>query len=297
MASYAKPPADIQVDAALVAALIAEQHPDLAGLLELREVDSGWDNWMFRLGEDMAVRLPRRALAVELIETERRWLPRLAERISLPIPTPLYFGRPSPRFARPWTIVAWIAGSSAETIPLAADQAGVLGRFMAELHQPAPADAPRNDYRGIALATRRADVEGRLAELRARAPALDHAGLAAVWAEALAAPLDLAPTWLHGDLHPRNLIAGPKGALSGVVDWGDLCAGDPACDLAAAWMHFDPGDQGPLWRARGPLSAATLARARGWAVLFGSILLLSGLEGDLAFARAGRRTLERVVMG
>ena len=49
---------DVDIDEALVRTLLHNQHPDLAGL-ELREVAGGWDNRMWRLGEDLAVRLPR----------------------------------------------------------------------------------------------------------------------------------------------------------------------------------------------------------------------------------------------
>lgn len=289
----AKPQAEISADIELVAALIAEQHPDLASL-ELREVDSGWDNWMFRLGETMAVRLPRRHLAVELLELERSWLPTIARGVSVALPEPLRLGVASERFAWPWSIVRWIPGRSAERAPLASSQAARLGAFMAELHQPAPSSAPHNPYRGVPLRERQSAIEGHLLELQPVAPTLDHDALARVWAAALAAPIDLDSTWLHGDLHPRNVIVDERGELAGIVDWGDLCAGDPACDLAAAWMHFDPEHQGPLWRAYGRRSPATEARARGWALMFGSILAVAGLPDDPAFARAGRRILARL---
>ncbi len=79
------PPAEVEVDAALVRRLVAAQHPDLADL-PVVEAASGWDNLMFRLGETLAVRLPRRRVAVALLETEQAWLPRLAPH--LPLATP-----------------------------------------------------------------------------------------------------------------------------------------------------------------------------------------------------------------
>jgi aminoglycoside phosphotransferase (APT) family kinase protein len=59
------------------------------------------------------------------------------------------------------------------------------------------------------------------------------------WDQALAAPTDVEPTWIHGDLHPRNILV-DRGRLSAVIDWGDVTRGDPATDLAAIWMLFPP---------------------------------------------------------
>ena len=285
-----KPEAEIMVDAALVSALLSEQHAELAGLEPLA-VDSGWDNWMFRVGGSLAARLPRRRAAVVPLEQELRWLPLVTRGITLPVPEIVGVGRPGAGYPWPWSVVRWIAGASAEREQPAPSQAAVLGAFLAELHRPAPADAPRNDYRGVSLVTRAEEMGRRLAEARVRVPEIDHRRLDEIWSAALAAPVDLSPTWLHGDLHPRNLIV-EAGRLVGVIDWGDLCVGDPACDLATAWMNFDPAHHGELWRARGRPSPATMARARGWALFFAVILV--AVDEDPLFAQAGRRTLARL---
>jgi len=75
------PPAEVPIDEALVCGLLAAQHPDLAEL-SLRLAGEGWDNAIWRLGQHLAVRLPRRPLAVDLIAHERRWLPGLALRLA-----------------------------------------------------------------------------------------------------------------------------------------------------------------------------------------------------------------------
>ena len=119
-----------------------------------------------------------------------------------------------------------------------------------------------------------------------------------MWDEALQAPLDVEPTWLHGDLHPRNVIS-RAGTLAAVIDWGDVCAGDRATDLASLWMLLSGasarGRAREIVDAQGVVSDATWARARGWAVFFGAIMLVSGLDdGDELFAQCGRLTLGRV---
>jgi aminoglycoside phosphotransferase (APT) family kinase protein len=118
-----------------------------------------------------------------------------------------------------------------------------------------------------------------------------------VWEEAVAAPIDVEPTWIHGDLHPRNILVA-AGALAGVIDWGDLASGDRATDLAVIWMSFsDAQARSELLAAYGPISEATYARARGWAVGFGVTLFETGMVDDPRHAAVGERTLRQVVAG
>ena len=136
----------------LVRALLREQHPDLAGL-ELQDVAGGWDNQQWRLGAELAVRLPRTERAPALVRTEQKWLPVLADRLTLPTPTPVRTGEPSDLFGHTWTIVRWVDGEPADHAPITrADAAGTLGGFLKALHQQAPADAPASPTRGIPLA-------------------------------------------------------------------------------------------------------------------------------------------------
>jgi len=152
MALKPKPPAEVTLDPARVRALLEAQHPDLAGL-PLIEVASGWDNFVFRLGDDLAVRLPRRAIAAPLIEREARWLPELAPRLPLAVPVPVRVGCPSHAFPWAWSVVRWLPGEPASTAPPvdAEATAAVLGRFLRTLHRAAPPDAPRSTWRGIPL--------------------------------------------------------------------------------------------------------------------------------------------------
>nr|WP_255604569.1 aminoglycoside phosphotransferase family protein [Oscillochloris sp. ZM17-4] len=280
------------IDQELVAGLLAEQHPDLAGL-PLRALDAGWDNAMFGLGERLAVRLPRRAAAAPLIIHEQRWLPRLAPQLTLPVPAPARVGLPGRGYPWRWSVVPWLAGDAADQREPDAGQARPFAAFLRSLHTPAPAAAPANPVRGVPLSQRADAVAARMRGMAGRADLLTPQ-VRRLWDDALGAPLDVSPTWLHGDLHPRNvLVAG--GAVSGVIDWGDITAGDRATDLAAVWMLFaDPRARAEALAAYGDLSDATLRRARGWAVLFGVTLLATGLVDHPRHALIGERTLRRV---
>lgn len=291
------PPADFHVDEALVAALVSAQHPDLAG--EVRLVASGWDNAMFRLGEEWAVRMPRRAVAVELMRNEQRWLGALAARLPVPIPVPVRHGRPDPArgYAAPWSIVPWLDGRTALEVDAAgrAVAAPALAAFVTALGVPAPDDAPANPYRGVPLAARDADIRARLDGGEVR----DAQRLESVWERALAASAWSGPAlWLHGDLHPANLLLAPGSGLAGVVDFGDLTSGDPATDLATAWLTFDEHGR-RSFRAeverRRPTDAATWDRARGWALVIGSAVV-DMTDAASSFGRFGAEVLEQVLL-
>ncbi|BDZ43383.1 aminoglycoside phosphotransferase [Paraoerskovia sediminicola] len=287
------PAAEVAVTTELVRDLLRAQHPDQAGL-PLRVVTNGWDNVVLRLGDDLAVRAPRRALAAPLVLHEQRWLPTLAQHLPVPVPAPVRVGTPTAAYPWSWSVVPWFEGQAAiEVAPH--DRRGVavdLARFVGALHRLAPQDAPRNPYRGVPLADRDADVRGRLAGLHdalsARPRDTDAPGLPDLterelrdvedlWGEAVRTdPWDGEPVWLHGDLHPGNLILDHPGRLAAVIDFGDLTSGDPATDLGTAWLTFDDVGRREFRQALGVERSpddATWLRARGWAVVLGSALL------------------------
>jgi len=289
------PNAEVEIDVALVHTLLAEQHPDLADL-SLRLVETGWDNVMLRLGDELAVRLPRRALAATLIEHEQRWLSELAPHLPLPVPVPLRIGLPGAGYPWRWSVLRWLEGTAADLALPNADQGPALAGFLQALHQPAPADAPPNPVRGIPLQERLPAISERLQRVACLTDCITPA-VRACWEQALSAPIDADPTWLHGDLHSRNVLV-QDGALSAVIDWGDMTRGDRATDLAAIWTLLpDSTSRATAIQAYGPTPEATWQRARGWAVAFGVMLLDSGLVNDPRLAKAGEITLRRITEG
>jgi aminoglycoside phosphotransferase (APT) family kinase protein len=289
---------ELRFEQELVRALLRDQHPDLADL-ELRDVSGGWDNQQWRLGEELAVRLPRTERAPALLHTEQTWLPMLAERLPLPTPTPVRVGKPSSLFEHTWTIARWVGGEPADRAPITRIEAAeILAGFLRALHHQAPADAPANPSRGIPLAGFQR-VDGWFEVIADHA---DADAARAVWERALAAPAwQGAPLWLHGDLHPANVVV-RDGMLAGVIDFGDMCAGDPATDLSAAWILLPAGAASRFFDAYAQADEATITRARGWAVLRALGLIGIGRNGRLGlpggkptWEPAGYATLERVL--
>lgn len=291
------PAAEVEISADLVRRLLAGQHPDLAHL-PVEFLANGWDNELFRVGDELVARLPRRRLGAQIIGHEQRWLPLLAPRLPLPIPYPERTGVPALGYPYSWSVVPYVPGkpaTDAESLDLAGAAAAV-GGFLGALHVPAPPDAPVNPFRGVPLAAR---AETFAANLGLLGGAVDRDAVLAVWESAISAPAyDGPPAWLHGDLHPANILV-DDGRVSGVIDFGDITSGDPAADLAVAWMLL-PAEWHETFRsayeAAGGLGAsddAVWRRARGWALNLGLVYLAYSADNP-QLLEVGRRTLDRI---
>jgi aminoglycoside phosphotransferase (APT) family kinase protein len=195
--------------------------------------------------DDIAIEI-NEALVRSLLRTEQQSLPALAPGLPLPGPSPVRIGEPSERFPQTWNVVRWVTGTPADLSPIdRPEAAGTLAGFLRALHRPAPADAPANPDRGDPVKSLARDFDGSLAVIEASDLA---AGARRVWDQAVAAAaFDGAPVWLHGDLHPANVLVS-NGTLCGVIDFGDMCAGDPATDLSAAWLLLPAGAATPFLR-------------------------------------------------
>ncbi len=291
------------VAADLVRDLLRDQHPDLADL-PLREVEGGWGNQMWRLGDALAVRVQRMDTDPGHQLEERRWLPLLAPTLPLPVPVPVRDGAPSKRCPRTWTVMTWVPGLALDRASITRGEhaADTLASFLRALHVPAPADAPGDTGRGAHPRDCTEGLERFVTSLDADTIEADVVALRAVWDDAVAAPgWEGPPVWVHGDLHPANVVVA-DGTLAGVVDFGDLFVGDPAVDLAAAWVLLPAGTAARFFAAYATADEATVRRARGLAVLKGLFLMLMGQNGDRGlpggkpgWGPAGRAALGRVL--
>ena len=278
------PPAEVHVDADLVRALLRSQQPALSDVT-LTLVDEGWDNVTFRAGRRHAVRLPRREAAVPLLLNEARWLPDLSAGLPLAVPRPVFLGAPDDTYRWPWAVVEWVEGTTVDEVPLRSDQVERIVDFLTALHHHAPDAAPVSAVRGTPLEASREVVEGRIQRS-------GRERLRRVWTAALAAQPSAERRWLHGDLHARNVLA-VDGRVSGVLDWGDVTAGDVATDLASAWLLFDDASARRALLDRYGASDETRARAAGWAVNFAASLVVSGEPRHAAMGEVVADRLEQ----
>lgn len=287
-------------DTDLVRQLVREQAPQLARLPISPSLDAGSSNWVFRLGDDLAVRLPRTDDYVEAIENEELWLPRVTPATSAPTPELIVFGKPSPAFERPWAIVSWISGNRlgelrpAEQHVLAQD----LGAFLQQLHRVdvagMPAGAERWGYRCGEPVTDQSDAWADEAA-DALADLFDPTAVREAWRRVRnVPPATTTPCVVHTDLSSENILVHPDGHLAGVIDFGSCGIGDPAVDLLYAWSFLDPPARRTLREAAGA-DETTWLRARAHAFTGPGLLTLNGYRTTMPERTARLTRLVRAI--
>jgi len=261
---------DVVPDPQVVTRLLREQAPRLADLPVRASRTSGSSNWVFRIGDDLAIRLPRSDDYVADLSNEVRWLPHLAPRLPAPVPEVVTVGRPSAAFPRPWAVVSWVPGD----LPLGlegAQQALLaesLGAFLQSLHAVDTTDVPAGPaHWGYRCGEPVTDTIDRWAEHAAAelGDLFDPAAVREAWRRLRdVPPAAEAACWVHTDLSEENLLVDPDGGLAGVIDFGGVGVGDRSVDLLYGWSMFDAPAREVLRQASG-VEDETWARARAWA--------------------------------
>ena len=283
------------VDEELARRLVDAQFPELAGA-PLRRLAEGWDNVVWLVDERWAFRFPQRTMGVELIEREMRVLPHIAPALPAPIPEPVFAGRPADGYPWPFFGAALIAGVEAGDAALDDDARCRLGpalaAFLRALHDLAVGvSLPLDPNRRADMPYRAAMTRDWLARLGDRPPGVER-----LLAEAEALPPPEGEVVAHGDLHFRHVMVDSDGGLTGVIDWGDVCRGDPSIDLSLLWSFFPPEGRAAFLAVYGPVSDAQLLRARALAVNLCTILAVYGQqEGMSGVEREALEGLERAL--
>ncbi|MCP4962861.1 MAG: aminoglycoside phosphotransferase family protein [Actinomycetia bacterium] len=290
------PAAEVDLSVGLVKRMIDSQFPQF-GDLDPVEVANGWDNVVYRLGDELCVRVPRRELGADLIDNEVRFLPPVADGLPLGVSVALHVGEPEFGYPWRWTICRWYPGRhmGLNPPPDAAGAARDIGGFLAAFHRPAP-DVPDNPWgRGAPLADRDTIARERIGQTVVEA---DRGTALALWQRCLDAPeWSSEPQLLHGDLHPLNVVVDDERVVA-IIDFGDICSGDPACDMAIAWMLPDrectDALRHSLAAGGGAADDNTWARAKGWALVF-AVTYLANSADHPELNRLGHHTLGRVL--
>jgi aminoglycoside phosphotransferase (APT) family kinase protein len=288
---------EVDIDVSFVGRLLAAQLPQWAHLPLEPVCSAGTDNAIYRLGDDMAVRLPRIHGATGQVNKEHQWLPKLAPLLPLAIPVPLAKGTPGEGYPWHWSVYRWLEGENVtiERLTDPGQAATELAQFITALQRidptGGPPPGPHNFSRGEPLAMRDTRTRAAIATLHGT---LDTDAATAAWEAALQAPAWPGPAvWIHGDLQPGNLLA-RQGRLSAVIDFGGLGVGDPACDLIVAWNLLSAGTR-DVFRAALPVDDATWARGRGWALSVGLIALPYYQSTNPVLADISRRAIDEAL--
>ncbi|WP_327238320.1 aminoglycoside phosphotransferase family protein [Streptomyces sp. NBC_01317] len=282
---------EADIDASLVRRLLAAQFPQWADLPVVR-VDNGTSNAMYRLGDGMVVRLPRREAAAADVDREHRWLPRIAPSLPFAVPVPLGKGRPAADYPWAWSVYRWLEG---ETLTVGgAGRTGLFARDVAEfvraLRRIDPTDGPPS-YRSEHLAARDTATRAAIDELHG---IVDARAATAVWEAALRAPEWRDPAvWIHADLQPGNVLTA-QGRLSAVIDFGCMGLGDPAVDLIPAWYLLG-GAARDVFHTTVEADDAAWARGRGWALSIALMEVSYYRHTDPVMHGIGRRVIREVL--
>jgi len=285
----------LEITTELVRGLIDSQFPQWSDF-PIRPVEkSGHDNRTYRLGEAMSVRLPSHARYAAAVAKETHWLQQFKSQLSLPIPSPIAVGEPTAQYPLPWSVNRWLEG---ETITasnvrdrgrLAQDLAAFLQELQAiDASNGMPA-GKHNFYRGGNLAVYNEDTRMVMEKLDS---GHDPRLLAEIWALALSTTYTDDPVWVHGDVAVGNLLV-QDGRLSGIIDFGTMGTGDPACDLVMAWTYFDAASRKEFIANIGA-PPDMMERARGWA-LWKALISYDWNERGSELSKWGRQVLDAIV--
>ena len=294
--------ATVEVDAAIVRALIGEQFPEVE-LRSARKLAEGWDNTVWVVDERWAFRFPRRELGAECMERELGVLGWLAPQLTLRVPAPVFRGRPADGYPWPFAGAELLPGRELADVALddgaRARLARPLAAFLRTLHG---LDTSAPEARALAVDfNRRADMPLRIPAALERLAEVERLGrwrapssVRRLFDDAPALPDPVPSAIVHGDLHIRHLLVDDGGAASAVIDWGDVCRADPAIDLMLYWCALPPRARDAFRDEYGPLREDQLVRARVLAIfLCAALTQYACHEGFEPLARAAVEGLER----
>lgn len=261
---------ELNIDLFLVQKLVSTQFPKWKDL-PLKPISSaGTDNALYRLGNDMIVRLPRIHWAASDVDKESLWLPKIAPFIPFPISTPLEKGTASEGYPWSWAIYKWIEGYNPIVNRIANPESLLndLVVFLKAMHTIDLDNGPASN-RGVPLKEKDLETRKAIQELHGM---IDTPSVLSLWEESLKIPSwSKKPVWVHGDLSPGNVLL-KSDRLSGIIDFGSLGVGDPACDLIIAWNLLSANIR-EQFKKQLQVDESTWLRGRAWALSIALIQL------------------------
>lgn len=281
----------MKISVALVKEMIDTQFPEWSSLEVMPVAQSGHDNYTFHLGNQMVIRMPSGSDYVAQVEKEAKWLPYLAKHLSMPIPKPIAMGKPTKEYPFIWSINTYLEGEIAgeDTIGNKGLFAKEVSSFLRELQRIDTAGAPEagehNFFRGASPKVYSNQVYEALATYQQEMPTDKFQ---VIWEQAISSEWELSPVWIHGDIALGNLLV-KNNHLCGVIDFGIMGVGDPACDYAMAWTFFEEESRNLFLQ---DLDKGTLNRARGWALWKA---LITYTDTNKTVAENAKHTLHEII--
>lgn len=282
--------------------MIESQFPALSGKT-VERIGYGWDNTVFRVGSETVFRFPRRKVAIDLLKREWRILPQLAERVSIPFSRPLHLGKASPDFPASFLGYSYLPGRY--PIGLSDEQrvrsSSALAVFLRQVHafptETALECGAPSDHRNLLdMESRKLKMLEWLPRLAAHMRDDEYCSLRRYLTEGGAKLAAGKKVFLHGDLHFKNMLVDDSGLISGIMDWGDMNVGHPACDLNIAYSFLPSHARERFFEEYGEADQETRELARLIAVYIPMLIMLQAVEEkDAGIVAAAKDTIQRAL--
>jgi aminoglycoside phosphotransferase (APT) family kinase protein len=275
--------AEIEVDTERARGLIRDRFPGIPAT-SIEPLGRGWDNTAFVVDRAIVFRFPRKPETARLLETEASALPVIGPLVPLAIPRPEWIAGPGDDFPWPFVGHRLVPGRTACGAHLSDEDrhraAPLLGAFLARLHAiPATAvDVPGDTIARTDFALRRKLIMERLDVLRSNGLIDDPSRWLRLFHSFDAPAPAPTATLVHGDLYVRHLIVDEANSLPGVIDWGDVHAGDAAVDIMLLFGFLPASARDGFLRAYGDVDERTLRVAKLRATFHAITIGWSGIE-------------------
>jgi aminoglycoside 2''-phosphotransferase len=207
-------------------------------------IGEGWTSTAYRVNDEVVFKFPKRSADWEELDREIAFLAYARPFLTLPVVEHLHQVRTSAGAPFGYAVYRGLPGRAVnpEELPgharsaLAAD----LGGFLRALHAMRPGPEiqrilPRDDERAVSMQYERVadqSVAPRLSDAERRC-------LSDLFRRYLDDPLNFAalPRILHADLSAQHVLYA-DGSVTGILDWGDICLGDPDYDFSYLYLEL-----------------------------------------------------------
>ncbi|WP_274648818.1 aminoglycoside phosphotransferase family protein [Paenibacillus humicola] len=276
--------AEWEVSEHLARQLIRGQFPQLASK-RIQKLGHGWDNTVFLVGDEYVFRFPRREAAVHSLRIEGRILPELRNVLSIAYPIPVFFGEKNDDYPAPFLGYRYLSGESpiGLTDRERSLSAKALAQFLKSLHSypvsVAKEKGVRYDHRNLTdIAARKEKMKVFIFRLANHFRDEEYRAISNYLKQLQTETVKQKFVFLHGDLHFKNMLVDEKGRVSGIIDWGDINIGHPACDLSVAYSFLPPDARSDFFREYGDVDEETKLLARLIAIFIPVLILLQAVD-------------------
>ncbi len=257
----------LKIDQKLAQRLINEQFPEFKNFPIKPVKKQGHDNKTFRLGNDMLIRMPTASEYALKVPIEQAFLPKLKPHLTVPIPEPIKMGAPSCIYPLHFSIYKWLEGDSANNLDIDSKSLETIAKqlaiFLNELrsihHIDGPVPGQHNWWRGSHISVYSENAQKQIDQLK---NIIDINRARKLWEQASQTKWNKAPVWIHGDFSSGNILFNDT-SLTGVIDFGGMGTGDPACDLGIAWTFLKEKSR-QIFIEDCALDDNTWLRAKAW---------------------------------